>query len=86
MNKRQENMEKMLALVMIAYSIGLLLGEAIRDRMYAQAGQVSRKWYLYSGLFVLLKQKISLSLRELRQVVAQVLCLFGTLVLGVVRT
>jgi hypothetical protein len=86
MNKRQENMEKMLALVMIAYSIGLLLGEAIRDRMYARAGQVSRKWYLYSGLFVLLKQKISLSVRELRQVVSQVLHRFRTLVLGVVRT
>lgn len=86
MNKRQENMEKMLALVMIAYSIGLLLGEAIRDRMYTQAGKVSRKWYLYSGLFVLLKQKICLSRKELRQVVSQVLLLFRTLVFGVVRT
>ena len=34
MSKHQEQMEKMVALVLIAYAIGLLLGEAVRDRMY----------------------------------------------------
>lgn len=94
MNKRQENMEKMLALVLMAYSIGLLLGEAFRDRMYASthpvgdmaAGRRSRKWHLYSGLFVLLKQKISLSVREIKEVVSRVLGLFRLLVHGYVRT
>ncbi len=32
MNKKQENMEKVLA--MVTYAIGLLLGEAVRDRRY----------------------------------------------------
>lgn len=36
MNKSQERLEKILALVMIVYTISLLLGEAIRDVPYAQ--------------------------------------------------
>jgi hypothetical protein len=38
MNKGQEKLEKMIALVLLAYAIGLLVGEALRDRMY-QAGE-----------------------------------------------
>jgi hypothetical protein len=38
MNKRQENLEKMIALVLLAYAIGLLVGEQLRDRMY-QGGE-----------------------------------------------
>ena len=94
MNKRQDNMEKMLAMVLLAYSLGLMLGEAFRDRMYGplhpgedkQAARSSRKWRLYSGLFVLLKQKITLSARDIREVVSQVLEWFILLVHGYVRT
>jgi hypothetical protein len=80
MNKQREQMEKMVALVLLAYAIGLLVGEAIRDRMYGGNGgggsssrsrsrsgsrsrgakEKGRKWRLYSGLFVLLKQKLRL--------------------------
>lgn len=94
MNKRQENMEKMLALVMIAYSIGLMVGEAIRDRLYDPPNpsqkdpgkRPNRKWYYYSGLFVLLKQKITLSLREIIRLLEEVLHNFMLLVRGYVRS
>jgi len=39
MNKKQENMEKMVALVLLAYVIGFLVGEEIRDRAYS-----GKKW------------------------------------------
>ena len=102
MNKNQVYMERMVALVLIAYSIGLLVGEALRDQLYSQEdrpprrrrrGQASppkrstmTKWKLYSGLFVLLKQKIQLSRRVLRQIVRSVLAAFVTLVFPSVRT
>ena len=94
MNKQQENMEKMLALVMLAYSIGLMLGEAFRDRLYgspdpAQGDQgkpSNRKWLAYSGLFVLLKQKITLPIMEIRSLVDEVLRAFKILLQGYVRT
>jgi hypothetical protein len=34
MSKRRENMGKIIALMLISYSMGLLIGEAIRDEMY----------------------------------------------------
>jgi len=47
------NIKKMVALVLLAYSIGLLIGEFVRDELYE-----GRTWQRYSGLFILLKQKI----------------------------
>jgi len=41
-NKRQEYMEKIIAMVLIAYSIGLLVGEAIRDRLHSKEEEISR--------------------------------------------
>ena len=35
MNQKPEQMEKMIALVMLAYSIGMFTGEGIRDAVYA---------------------------------------------------
>ena len=63
MNKKQDNMEKMVALVVLAYVIGFLIGEQIRDWEYGG----SRKWKLYSGLFILLKRKITLARGALLQ-------------------
>lgn len=68
MNKRQENMEKMLALLLLVYAIALLIGEDLRDRLYGETFQpnksvdvlphkTGKKWRRYSGLFILLKQK-----------------------------
>lgn len=36
MNKQQEYMEKMLALLLLVYSVGLMLGEGIRDHLYGE--------------------------------------------------
>lgn len=79
MNKQQVYMEKMVALLLLTFTIGLLVGEELRDLLYGEAidedelvedsqripGAPSlkkgKKWKRYSGLFVLLKQKWSLT-------------------------
>ena len=103
MNKSQVNMEKMTALLLLAYTIGLLVGESIRDRMYGPPQKANtttapnptqttgpkhtgKHWKLYSGLFVLLKQKLLLSRSVLAQVIQDVLRAFANLVLGDVRS
>jgi len=102
MNKSQQHMEQMAALLMIAYAIGLLVGEAIRDQLFAptQQSQMSsacppshapaansdQKWKLYSGLFILLKHKIRLPAQVIRQIVATVLKSFVRIVQHPVRT
>jgi len=89
MNKTQLNMEKMVALHLMTYAVGLLIGEAIRDQQYPLPDPASPKrkpWHLYSGLFVLLKQRIQLSTEVLYDLVRRVLLCFSKLVLGDVRT
>jgi hypothetical protein len=104
MNKKPEPMEKMIALVMLAYSIGLLTGEGIRDAVYAERIQdhthvlpteripdqshlrQGKKWKLYSGLFILLKQKLDISRKHRRKIYRQVLPVFTGLVQHPVRT
>jgi hypothetical protein len=87
MNKSQENMEKIVALLLIAYAIGLLVGESLRDAMYGGSQQRTGKhWKLYSGLFVLIKQKICLSEVVLKQLITAVLRTFARLVRGNVRS
>jgi len=81
MNKKRENMEKMVALVLLAYSIGLLIGEFVRDELYE-----GRTWQRYSGLFILLKQKIQLSRKVLAQVMNRAYLLFMKIIWGNVRT
>ncbi|MEM4203126.1 MAG: transposase [Candidatus Methanomethylicaceae archaeon] len=39
MNKRQENMEKMVAMLLLVYAIALLIGEGLRDRLYGPPNQ-----------------------------------------------
>ena len=98
MNKTQENMEKMVALMLIAYAIGLLVGESIRDHLYGSTEPTSvttsgkqdpahkgKYWTLYSGLFVLLKQKITITHQALEKLIAAVQRAFASLVLGDVR-
>jgi hypothetical protein len=98
MNKQQQLMEKMLALLLLVFAIGLLIGEGLRDRLYGETireqevisekeripGSTRRKkgkkWKRYSGLFILLKQKWSLSTRDWQAIVETVLEVFTTLV------
>jgi transposase len=100
MNKKRKQMEKVVALVLLAYAIGLLVGEALRDGMYRGKGsggsnphphsesqeQRGQKWKLYSGLFVLLKQKIQLRQAVIRRLLAEVIDFFRRLVWGNVRS
>ena len=98
MNKSQVYLNKMLAMLMLAYAISLLVGEAIRDVQYAQViphelnllavpsvNQRSR-WFLYSGPFLLLKQRYRLHQRVLRQIVRAALLIFTQLVFANVRS
>ncbi|MBN2250092.1 MAG: transposase [Campylobacterales bacterium] len=94
MNKSQQRLERILALMMIAYAISLLIGEAIRDVQYAQVhpgdldlltipSTVKRsKWHSFSGPFLLLKQRYRLEYHQLRQIVSYILKIFTELVFG----
>jgi hypothetical protein len=98
MNKQQQIMEKMLALLLLVYTIGLLFGEGLRDHLYGELIQQQevvpeqeripgspflkkgKKWKRYSGLFILLKQKWSLSASEWRKIFNAALSSFLTMV------
>jgi hypothetical protein len=98
MNKSQVYLDKMLAMVMLAYAISLLVGEAIRDVQFAQVtphelnllvvANVNKRsrWFLFSGPFLLLKQRFRLHRSVLRQIVKAVLLIFSHLVFAHVRT
>jgi len=102
MNKQQQNLEKMIALTLIAYVVALLLGEAIRDVTYGKVDPASlhdtllasgpnpacnqHKWFLYSGPFVLLKQKPKVPDDTLVLIHLAVIPIFASLVYGNVRS
>jgi hypothetical protein len=104
MNKKPEYMEKMIALVMLAYSIGVLTGEGVRDAIFGEPIKTrarvpitvripdqphlrqGKKWKLYSGLFILLKQKVDLPLQNRRQIFRAILAVFTGLIQHPVRT
>lgn len=81
MNKSRERMEKMVAMVMLAYAIGLLIGEEIRDRIY-----MGKKWKLFSGLFIILKQRVGLTRQTLTDVINRAHLRFSGIIFGNVRT
>jgi len=80
MNKKRENM---VALILLSHSIGLMIGEGIRDRIYPSG---SRKRKLYSGLFILLKQSVRITRRVLKEVINCAYELFCIIIRGHVRT
>lgn len=57
MHKKRELMEKMVALMLIAYAISLVLGETLRDHCFPKDHP---KHNVFSGLLVLLKLKLTL--------------------------
>jgi len=93
MNKSQTILEKMIAMVMLAYAISLVIGEAIRDVQYAQidphdfnllhipTGEKSSRWFLFSGPFLLIKQRYRLSSKTLFTIVQISLAIFSNLIL-----
>lgn len=102
MNKKQYLLEQMIALSLLAYVVGVWLGEALRDVVYGklEIAQVPEallnpppidanahpKWLLYSGLFVLLKQKLRLSSKQVNLVADAAASAFSVLIYGNVRS
>lgn len=98
MNKSQVYLNKMLAMVMLAYAICIVVGEAIRDVQYAQVElddlnlltvptvDKPSRWYLFSGPFLLLKHRYRLEHRLLRRIVDAALPIFANLIFANVRT
>lgn len=102
MNKQQTAMEKMVALVLLAFSIGVVVGEQTRDELYGispdqaepdtqpiegnPALRQTRKWRLYSGLFVLLKRKLNLTHDQIQHIFRAALAQFILLLRYPVRT
>ncbi len=92
----------MISLCLLAYVIRVWLDEAIRDIVYGEldVAQIPEallnkplvdanahpKWRLYSGLFILFKQKLCLPSQQV-EVVAQIAAnAFAILIFGNVRT
>ena len=102
MNQRQDYLEKMIALTLMAFVIALLFGEAQRDVTYGKldphqihsqlfaevSEQVAqqRKWRLYSGPFVFLIQKPKLPDEILELIAQTVIDLLPLLIYGPVRS
>lgn len=80
MHQKRYWMEQMVSLALIAYAIGLVLGETLRAHMFPET---SRKRKLYSGLFVLLKLKLSLSHHQFKQIALLALQTFRSIALPV---
>jgi len=81
MNYKRDNMEKMISMVLLSYSIGLLIGEGIRE-----VGYTCKKRKLYSGLFILLKRKVLLSKSVIADIINNAYLLFCDMVLPNART
>jgi hypothetical protein len=102
MNKKQHLLEQMIALALLAYVVGVWFGEAIRDVVYGRLeiaqvpdalltkpavdANAHPKWLLYSGLFVLLKQKFRLSSKQVEAVANVASTAFGDMIYGNVRS
>jgi hypothetical protein len=92
----------MIALSLLAYVVGVWFGEDIRDIVYGKLeiaqvteallkkplvdANVHPKWLLYSGLFVLLKQKLRLPYRQVEAITIAAASAFGSMVCGNVRS
>jgi hypothetical protein len=102
MNKKQALLEQMIALSLFTYVVGVWFGEAIRDVTYGMLTidqlpeallnkppvdvNVHPKWLLYSGLFVLLKQRLRLSVDQVDAIAQTSARTFASLIFGDVRS
>jgi len=67
---------------LMAYGIRLILGEVSRKMIFGK----SKRYRLYSGLFVLLRLKVKVSYEDIPKIVEQSLSLFPRLALSPVST
>jgi hypothetical protein len=94
MNKSQTSLEKMIAMVRLAYAISLVIGAASRDVPDAQidpqdfnllqipATEKSCRWFLFSGPFLLIKQRYRLPAATLASIVRISLTIFSSIILA----
>ena len=80
MCQKRHWMEQMVCLALIAFAIGLVLGETLRSHIFPES---SRKYKLYSGLFVLLKLKLTVDFLEFRRICKTASQTFQTIVIPV---
>ena len=80
MNKRRDHMEKIVALLLLAYAISLWLGETLRSALFPEG---TRKHKIYSGLFVLLKLKLTMPRQDFLPISSSALSSFSDLVCNV---
>jgi len=77
MNKHRDQMEKMIAMLLIAYALSLWLGETLRAKLFPHG---TRKHQLFSGLFIFLRLKPALSPTDYSRLSLQALASFKILV------
>ncbi len=80
MCQKRHWMEQMVSLALIAYAVGLILGDTLRSHVFPET---SPKRKLFSGLFVLLKLKLTLPYPEFRKITARARQTFHWIVLPV---
>ena len=80
MCQKRHWMEQMVCLALIAFAIGLVLGETLRSQIFPET---SRKRKLYSGLFVLLKLKLTVDFLEFRRICKSASQTFQSIVIPV---
>jgi len=49
MSKKSENLEKLIAFMLLAYAVGLLIGETIRDEVYREKSTRPTRGFLSSS-------------------------------------
>jgi hypothetical protein len=94
MNKSLFYLKRMISLILIAYAISVLVGEAIRDVRFAGVEPddvrlltnpetiADPRWYSFSGVFLLLRRRRRLSFATLRKIVSRVFSIFCALIFG----
>ena len=80
MCQKRHWMEQMVCLALIAFAIGLVLGETLRSQIFPKT---SRKYAMYSGLFVLLKLKLTVDFLEFRRICKSASLSFQSIVIPV---
>ncbi len=80
MFQKRQGMEQMVAWVLMAYAIGLVLGQTLRSHLFPET---SRKYKLSSSLFTLLKLRWSFSHPEFRKLLSLALQTFHSIALPV---
>jgi len=86
MSKTRRNLDQLIALVLIAYAVGLVVGETLRDFLTTRTPADRRASQCYSGLFLLLKHKLRLARADTRRLMEDAMRLLLPLVYCPVRT